>query len=332
MQGWIKIHSFDRFDQVVPYKQMLEENALSVVVVPRKDSAFQIGSVELYVHHEHVEEANFLIEHMRGNSLVNAMTRREPVERLAELLVENGITPLFKLGEEEEALYPYELYVKNEEYEKCRVILDVLPGWVKLDSFEKIDQTTLLVDLLEQAGVPTLVLRKQDSDLHLEEIKLYVEAQRLEQAQELVEKMPGWVKLREFEKFHQVELVENEFDKRGINHFLRKQAPFTSMNSTFELWVPEDEEAESLEALAQVRAWGRFEVFDFSYQAEMVSDWLEQHEIESVIVRKRDTTFMIGSVELWIESENFDRAKEALDQLEDGDEWGQEEGDEEEDE
>jgi hypothetical protein len=48
------------------------------------------------------------------------------------------------------------------------------------------------------------------------------------------------------------------------------------------------------------------------YQVELVKGILDQSGIESVILNQSDSEFLLGEVELYVENENFDLAKNLI--------------------
>jgi hypothetical protein len=48
------------------------------------------------------------------------------------------------------------------------------------------------------------------------------------------------------------------------------------------------------------------------YQVELVKGILDQSSIESVILNQSDSEFLLGEVELYVENENFEMAKNLI--------------------
>ena len=48
------------------------------------------------------------------------------------------------------------------------------------------------------------------------------------------------------------------------------------------------------------------------YQVELVKGILDQSGIESVILNQSDSEFLLGEVELYVETENFEMAKNLI--------------------
>jgi len=52
------------------------------------------------------------------------------------------------------------------------------------------------------------------------------------------------------------------------------------------------------------------------YQAEMVKQMLEDNNIFSVIMNQKDSSYLIGSIELYVEQKHEEKAKELIKQFE----------------
>ena len=55
---------------------------------------------------------------------------------------------------------------------------------------------------------------------------------------------------------------------------------------------------------------------DKMYQAEMIKEILSQHNIESVIINKKDSAYLIGEAEVYVHKDNEATGKDLLNQFE----------------
>nr|NQU93186.1 DUF2007 domain-containing protein [Bacteroidota bacterium] len=58
--------------------------------------------------------------------------------------------------------------------------------------------------------------------------------------------------------------------------------------------------------------WVNIYSADKLYKVELVKGILERNEIESVIMNKRDSEFLIGEVELFVDAKNEDKALQLI--------------------
>jgi hypothetical protein len=52
-----------------------------------------------------------------------------------------------------------------------------------------------------------------------------------------------------------------------------------------------------------------------AYQAEIIKDVLNENDIDAVIINKQDSTYLFGSLEIYIERDNAIRGKHLLDDI-----------------
>jgi len=61
--------------------------------------------------------------------------------------------------------------------------------------------------------------------------------------------------------------------------------------------------------------WVKIHVVSQEYEAEMVKGLLEENEIECVIVNKKDSSYLFGEIEIFVDVENAFLAKQIITKL-----------------
>ena len=61
-QGWVKIYITDKPHLVTIVQELLEENSIESVEIPKSDSTFAFGDSEIFVHEEDVMRARLIIK------------------------------------------------------------------------------------------------------------------------------------------------------------------------------------------------------------------------------------------------------------------------------
>ncbi len=60
-ENWVNVYSGATLFRMEIFKDVLESNGISSVILNKKDSAFLTGPVELYVHKDNEEKARKII-------------------------------------------------------------------------------------------------------------------------------------------------------------------------------------------------------------------------------------------------------------------------------
>ena len=70
-KDWVRVFRTTRFLQAEVIKGMLKENDIEAVLLNKRDSAFQVGDIELYVGPDDAEEAQELIQNSQHEDTDN---------------------------------------------------------------------------------------------------------------------------------------------------------------------------------------------------------------------------------------------------------------------
>lgn len=61
--------------------------------------------------------------------------------------------------------------------------------------------------------------------------------------------------------------------------------------------------------------WVKIHVVSQEYEAEMVKGLLEENDIDSVIINKKDSAYLFGEIEIYVDVENAFLAKQIITKL-----------------
>ncbi len=313
MKDWIKINSYRRLDQAALCKDILENNNVDSVILTKRDSAFMLGEYELYVEENNADRGNKLLDDFNGLRKINSFDTLEPVNNLKEIVEAAGIpTITISKSESPSLLTNYELYIDKENEEKAEKILSNIEGWTKVESYEKGNQTAILTNLLTKNDIRTIIIKCRNTDEHIEEIQLYTPEDKAIRAKEIISTLNGWTKITILDKYHQVELHENIFEKNDILLYVNKIKEFESLDSDFELFVQHADIERANELVGELKVWKKIDSFSNMYLAELRQGLLEENNIETVIVKKKDSSFLLGIIEIFVEMDNADKALELI--------------------
>ncbi|MBV2227096.1 MAG: DUF2007 domain-containing protein [Sphingobacterium mizutaii] len=58
--------------------------------------------------------------------------------------------------------------------------------------------------------------------------------------------------------------------------------------------------------------WTKIKVYNQAFEAEIVKNMLLENNIPAVVLNKKDSSYLFGVVELYVEQENADKAMELM--------------------
>ena len=297
MKDWTSIQSFDRLHQAELCRNILEKNDIASVIINEKDSLFLIGAIELYVQNEDSKKAEAMLHEFKGLTKINSFISLAPIENLYQiLLTENIEAQIIRKENNTYVLDNYELYVKNEDLDKSIPFLkgDKLHGWTQLETCQRVSQTKFRVDLLAENEIETIVIKKKDSEFHLEEVNIYVEKEQEQKAQKILKELNGWIKISQFSKFYWAHIREDLLKRNNIQAIIRKEG------EVYLLYVEADKEELSIDLINKNKEWIKIATFENFFEADFFKTILEESEIDAVVINEKDSSFLLGETNLFV--------------------------------
>ncbi len=309
MEGWIVIKSFERLQQAQFRKALLEQNNIEAVVFINKDSAFLLGSIKLYVHKEDYQKAKEILQEFYGWKKINTFIRKKPLLLQEEILQRSEIKTM--LTEEHDPILNatvYDLYVRTEVAESFLQEFNQQLNWVSLAEQKRPQVIAYYFDILNRYDIKALVqIKKDDTDL-IQSINLFVEHEKADFAQNLLAELRGWTVIhRPYNK----DDAEKWVDFLEENH-IPALFEYESESKNFYLYAPLEFEQEATELVNYNRDWKLACSYSDFYQAIMAKNLLSEVNINSMIMTKKDSAFLLGDIELFVEEENLQKAKEFI--------------------
>ncbi len=309
MNDWVKIISYTNPYEAEIRKQLLQNAGIDAVVVNARDSLFLVGDVELYVKKEEEKEALMLLEQFEGLTKINSFILQKPILNFKSFLKEKGIDTILKEKESNKYIFEnYELYVENE---KINEVLPYLTGekidtWTKVALCNTVRQARYRIELLDVKGIESFVIKKRDSDFHLEDISIYVENAKADLAKEILSKLEDWDKIREYDDFKNAELKEDILGKNGIRAIIEQK------NQKYILYVLKAKKDAALKTLALTTEWVEALTYNSFIDAESTVLLLEENKIDASILTIRDSVFIIGGYAVYVEKKNLTKALDLI--------------------
>jgi len=310
MKDWVKIQSFDRIHQAELRKDILENNGVPCVIINEKDSLFLLGEIELYVKAFDEAKAKELIEEFNGLTKINSFVGEKQMRKHREILTQNGIHAILKKKEDSKFILDnFELYVSNEELEKTLPYLkeENLKGWIKVLSCESVSQTKYRTDILDECGIDNFIIKHKDSNLHLEKIEILVQDRSLAQATSILSKLNGWISIRKYRDIRFAEMDEDILNENNIKSIIK-----IGNTGEVELFVEAHNEEKAIDTVNTLKEWVNLKNYVSIEDAQTAKRILAKNDIPAVLVNERDSLFLIGELELYVEIDNKNLAENIL--------------------
>ncbi len=312
MDNWIKIQSFKRVHQAELRKDILAQNNINSVIINEKDSLFLLGEIELFVEEKDEKKAKALINEFNGLTKINSFIDMKPILLFQKTLQDAGIETFIKRKESDKyILGNYELYIENDNLDSVIPYLtgEKIKGWKKIKTCKKIRQTKLYIDLLSENLINSIIIKQKDSEYHLEAINIYVKDEDTEKAEKTINELKGFSTIVESDKFSSVEKAEELLAKENIKALIKKDG------LKFKTFVKDDEIEKAKAIINKNIDWIKLKTFSNISNAIYYKGILETANIPSIIINEKDSAFLIGNIDLFIEKDSYNKANELIENL-----------------
>lgn len=306
---WIKIISFSSSYEAEIRKQLLSNAGIEAVVINAKDSLFLFGDIDLYVHEKDEKKSMIILEQMQGLTKINSFILKKPIELFRKYLLNNGISTVLKeRANDKYILENYELYIENENIEQVVPFLtgEKIKDWTKINTCTRVRQSRYRIELLEAKGIESFIIKKRDSDFHLEDISIYVTNSNAQKAANILKELSDWTKIRTYSNFETAELKEDILGRNKIRALIVENA------EEFDLFVEKNQVDQAEDVLKSTKEWVEIQRYNTFIEAEGVLLNLEQNKIDSSILTIRDSMFIIGGYALYVEKIKLNQALEII--------------------
>jgi hypothetical protein len=313
MQDWVKIQSFDRVHQAELRKDILDKNDIPSVIINEKDSLFLLGEIELYVRSFDEARARELIDEFNGLTKINSFVGEKQMKKYRDILNEHAINAFLKKKEDSKfVLDNFELYVKNDDLEKTIPLLkeENLKNWSKVETCESVSQTKFRTDLIDEASLENFIIKRKDSNYHLEKIEIYVKSKDAEKAKALISSLNGWIKIRDYDEIRFAELDEDILNENNIKAIIKKDD-----KGSYNIFVEAHNEEFAIDCIITNKKWVVIRTYNSMENALTAKRALKRNQINAVTVNEKDSSFLIGEIELYVEEDKKEKAENIIKDL-----------------
>ncbi len=315
MKDWVKLNSFERLYRAEIRKQILKDNGINALILSKRDSVFLFGEHEIYVEKHNVDKAKVLINEFSGSTMINSFSRKKQVEKLQEILSEYELDTELKTKEKFPYLIDnYELYIENEKAEQAKTIIKELKKWKCVETVTNNNQAENRIDILDKNNIDTILIKHINSDMHVDTLNIYAEEEQTETAKKLLLKMEGWEKLKSYKEAAEIYVDEKILEENGINIIYKDI--YADEKQNFVLYVKQGNKEKAEEILNLNRKWKQLKTFTSKIEAEYYKDLIKIEGYEAVLVVKKDSSFLLGDLQIYVEEKHYNKIQQLLKEYE----------------
>ncbi|MBN1253309.1 MAG: DUF2007 domain-containing protein [Bacteroidales bacterium] len=310
MKDWIKIQSFERIHQAELRKDILEKNGIPSVIINEKDSLFLLGEIELYVKKNDEAKAKELIDEFSGLTKINSYVGEKQMRLFRSLIPKNEIHVVIKEKKDSKfVLDNYELYINNEDLDLILPYLttEKLPDWEKIETCNSVSQTKYRTDILDENKIENFIVKRKDSEYHLDRVEIYVNKTNKDKAINLLKNLNGWHTIRKYSELNWAEIDGNILNENNVKAII-----FKNNENEFEILVEADKEEKAIDIINTTKEWVILKNYSNIENAMIAKRILEKNNIYSVIINEKDSAFLIGDLELYVEIDKKNIAENIL--------------------
>jgi hypothetical protein len=313
MKGWKKIETFNRPFQAELRKSFLEQNDIPVMLMNENDSQLFLGEIDLYVEEHHAEKAQNIIQEFHGWSKLHSFIREKPVLFLKNILDTNQVRNLMitETDQYSEAV-DYQLWVKHKDLQKAVELTTGLEDWGYISTFGTAQQAAYRVDILEANGIEAIVYRISDSNFEVNEYNLFVKNDCVVLARKLTDELAGWKKIKTCKDFERAEYIAKLLEHKAFKTIVLREKNIETGKRYYDIYVEQEQSQKAHNVIENNSKWTIVASYETAIEALIKKELLLSANIESFIINQKDSAFLMGEIDLYVEEAYAGEACELL--------------------
>lgn len=219
-------------------------------------------------------------------------------------VVINAKDSLFLIGE-------YELYVQQNDEKKAVAIVDEYKGLTKIDSFIMRGPIERLKDVLEDAGINSVIKTSKNPRYVLDNYELYVNNEDTQAALPYLtgEKLQGWQLIKTCFRTRQARFRVELLNEVHIPSIVIKKRDVNFMKQEINIYVKDEDAETARQTVQNLDGWTKIQEHESLSTAEINETHLGKQGVRCIIEKKG------GKYILFVENENEEKAIEIVKSL-----------------
>jgi len=192
-----------------------------------------------------------------------------------------------------------------------------MKDWIKIQSFNKIHQAELRVDILEQNNIEAVIVNEKDSLFFFGEIDLYVKDDFEKKAKSLIDEFNGFAKVNSFVEKKPILLFQKLLLEKGIDVEMKTRKDSRFPLDNYELYAKNEKLSEVKEFVSEELSKEWENIFKARKLRHALSIYtiLNNKQITTITTKKQNSEFHLKIINICVKKEDVDNAKKIIEQL-----------------
>ncbi len=192
-----------------------------------------------------------------------------------------------------------------------------MKDWIKIQSFNKIHQAELRVDILKQNDIEAVIVNEKDSLFFFGEIDLYVKEEFEKKAKSLIDEFNGFAKVNSFVEKKPMLLFQKLLIEKGIEVEMKTRQDSRFPLENYELYVKNEKLSEVKEFVSEEISKDWQNIFKARKLRHALSIYtiLENNNIATIITKEQNSEFHLKIINICVKNEDVENAKKIIEQL-----------------
>jgi hypothetical protein len=235
-KGLTKINSFVVLKPILLFQKILQKDGIQCKIKNKEDDKYLLNNYELYVNNEDAEKVVPYLtgEKLKGWSELKSFNKVRQTQIHTELLDANQIDAIsIKKKDSDFHLQELVVYVRNEDLERAKALIDSPEGFVVLRKAENYTKIEVDEETLAKENIPAIIRKNQA------EFDLLVKKDQYEQADTVLLRREEWVVLKSFADMPRAVFYKHLLEQHGIQTVILNEKDHSFLIGDVELYVEE---------------------------------------------------------------------------------------------
>jgi hypothetical protein len=197
-----------------------------------------------------------------------------------------------------------------------------MKDWTKILSFDNLYEAEIRKQLLQNAGIESVIVNARDSLFLVGDIELYVRNEDEKKALFLLEQFEGLTKIDSFILKKPILNFQKYLKEKGFDTILKERENEKYILENYELYIANEKLNEVLPYLRgeKITEWKKVDSTNTVRQARYRVELLENNNIDSFVIKKRDSEYHLEDISIYVKNEDYDKANRIIQELP---QWGE---------
>ncbi len=190
-----------------------------------------------------------------------------------------------------------------------------MDNWIKIETFERLHQAELRKEILESNDMPAVIINERDSLFLMGDIELYVRTEDEKKAKALIDDFTGLTKINSFIDLKPIKRLYDILADADIHTIIKRKEDARFIKDNFELYVRNPDLDDVIPYLSgeKLTGWSKLMTCRKVRQTKFYVDLLDEHLINTITIKKKDSDYHLEEVYIYVQLENFAKASTILD-------------------